>query len=165
MKITFLSRSVIPSAVCSKCLPGVIGNLLLVFQELPPRLTKVPYAQFPSEQFPQLLDCVTLATQQTMWILHDWDPARSSREVVQPATTQVHGLDETDQLHGLRDHQISTLTIYLRVHLKNIINVQKCNTRNTPWNVTEATGKTIGNMSDVFQQSRNSCSQKGSVMR
>jgi hypothetical protein len=61
---------------------GIIGDFLLGPYELPPRLSGASYLQFISEQLPQLPDDVSLATRQTMWVLHDGAPAHSSRDVM-----------------------------------------------------------------------------------
>jgi hypothetical protein len=55
-----------------------------------------------------------------------------------------------------RSPDLTPADFYLWGHLKSIVYAQRCNTRDELWNAIEEAGRTIRNMPDVFQRTRNS---------
>lgn len=74
MKIDFPFKKHDSSSSVQLVLAGFIGDLLLGSYELLPNLSGAFYLQFMLEQLLQLLDDVTLAMQQIMWVLYDGAP-------------------------------------------------------------------------------------------
>ena len=60
---------------------GIVGKYLIGPHVLPPRLNGDVYCKFLEGELPGLLQDVPLATQATLWFMHDGAPAHYSRNV------------------------------------------------------------------------------------
>jgi hypothetical protein len=62
---------------------GIIGNLLIGPFKLPPQLSGASYLHILTEELPQLLEDVPLATRQAVWFMHDGASAHFTCNVKQ----------------------------------------------------------------------------------
>jgi hypothetical protein len=113
---------------------------------------------FLTEELPELLKDVPLATRQTMWFMHDGAPDHFTHDVKQFLDSRCP--DRRIGRNGSvfwppRSPNLTPADLYLWSRLKGTVYMKNINTQDELWRLVQAAA-TIRHMPGIFQRSRNS---------
>ena len=121
--LTIWSKHLISSGSASMCEQGFIGNCLLGPVLLPQCLNGEMYLAFLQNMLPPLLENVSLAIRQTMWLQHDGAPTHFRINVRRYLNIfPIHWIERGDPVAWPAwSPDLNPLDLYLWGHLKSIV--------------------------------------------